>query len=229
MARNRAGKRKAALAIALAAGLVVLAAAIAFETFKAVHNGLSDWILKGNWVEWPTMVAAAATALIIYVQAELLRDQNEQGRLQEQARLLMDLESTWRSKHFLTLRSTWAKKQRQAEEDLEGLELVVEFLEEFAVLRNLNLLDDDLIWDSTIGWHAVRYYFYSLSDIEKLRARWGGDTTLFDKLKNLWTGYLQVEQRERNLSPGQIEEELRETKDHFLKAEEMLSWLNHGE
>jgi hypothetical protein len=188
-----------------------------------------QWSGRAEWLTLLLMVATAATATIIYVQAELLRDQNNQGRLQDQATVLIELENTWRSHYFLALRSRWAQKQQKGEEDLEGLELVVEFLEEFAVLRNLNLLDDMLIWDSNIGWHAVHYYFYSLSDIEKLRERWGGDTTLFDKLKNLWTGYLQVEQHERNMSPGQIEEELRETKDHFLKGEEMLSWLIHGE
>jgi len=238
LARDVSGDRRPATAVATRTErtrVIDLArnrktAAAWFALAVVVAGGI--WLQcsgRGEWLSLLLMVASAATATIIYVQAELLRDQNNQGRLQDQATLLIELENTWRSNYFLALRSRWAKNQQKGEEDLEGLDLVVEFLEEFGVLRSLNLLDDNLIWDSPIGWHAARYYFYSLSDIEKLRERWGGDPTLFGKLKSLWTGYLQVEQHERNLSPGQIEEELRETKDHFLKAEEMLSWLIRGE
>jgi hypothetical protein len=103
-----------------------------------------------------------------------------------------------------------------------SLEPVLEFLEEFAGYWSRGVLDDELVWDSTIGWHAARYYFYNHDDgsIDSLKVKWGGDTTLYQNLAKLWESYLKEEMRNRTgLDRIKFEHEIRNTKESFLEAE----------
>jgi len=68
-----------------------------------------------------TMVGAFVTAYIIWSQAGLLRAQNE-------LHAIIELQKEWNSERMLTLRSAWAVN----EGDIERLEPILEFLEDFA-------------------------------------------------------------------------------------------------
>jgi hypothetical protein len=99
------------------------------------------------------LVATIATAWYVRGQATLLRMQNELNAL-------IQLNTFWDSEYIRTLRSRWAQDELRnhlgdSDRDLFSLEPLLEFLEEFAGLHKRKVLGDELIWDSTIGWHAV--------------------------------------------------------------------------
>ncbi len=159
-------------------------------------------------IEALTMCGTFATALIILIQAHLLR-------VQSQVSALIELQREWESQRMRDLRTRWAKDSKQ----MDGLEPILEFLEEFAGLRRRRVMSNKLIWDTTLGWHAARYYFYNKDTIEEIRDRWGKDKTIFQNLeKVLWPAYLKKEKLERPLA--QIEQEMEETKCLFIEAEE---------
>jgi hypothetical protein len=176
-----------------------------------------------------TSSATLATAFIILRQASLLREQN-------QLNALISLQREWESPRLRSHRSGWARSSNSPaaaimEYDfktvadyarkLAALEPVLEFLEEFAGFWKRGVLDDGLVWDSTIGWHASRYYLYSADDgsIASLRERWG-DTTLYQNLEMLWDSYVNEEIKNRpGLHKALLEKEIRDTKQSFIKAE----------
>jgi hypothetical protein len=61
---------------------------------------------------------------------------------------------------MLQLRRRWAEDEAKtrlgaSDHDLDALEPILEFLEEFAGLHKRGVLDDSIVWDSNIGWHAI--------------------------------------------------------------------------
>lgn len=157
-----------------------------------------------------TMVATLATAIIILKQASLLGEQN-------QVNVLVELQRDWESLRMHSLRSRWGANTA----DLDALEPILEFLEEFAGFRKRGVLNDELVWDTTIGWHAVHYYFYNAENgnIEKLRERWL-DQSLFQNLeKELWPSYVGDESEQRATSEQKIKEEFSLTSQLFIDAE----------
>lgn len=169
-----------------------------------------------------------AAAWFIWKQAKLLRTQN-------QLQTLTQLYAAWDSARIRTLRSRWAEDElrssRLAEDDrdLDSLELILEFLEEFAGLRVRGVLDDRLVWDTTIGWHAVRYFFYNDANgnIGRLRAKWL-DRTLYQNLGVLWDTYRRVETNERGINEQELIKQVEETKPKFLAAEHNAYQSSHG-
>jgi hypothetical protein len=108
------------------------------------------------------------------------------------------------------------------QENLLALEPVLEFLEEFAGYWLRGVLDNELIWDSTIGWHAARYYLYAQGDgsIDSLKEKWGGDSTLYQNLAKLWGAYVKEEIKNRpGLDRKMVEQEIQQTKRAFFEAE----------
>jgi hypothetical protein len=172
------------------------------------------WI-ENQLVELVGAGGAVATAVIIWWQARLLRQQN-------QLNALLSLQQEWESDRVRKRRSKWAESLNDQPDALLALEPVLEFLEEFAGYWLRRVLDNELIWDSTIGWHAARYYFYSHADgsIDQLRAKWGGDQTLYQNLEKLWKSYVKVElKKRRGLNKAALEKEIRDSKPAFLEAE----------
>lgn len=161
-----------------------------------------------------TAIGSGATVLAvvtIWWQASLLRRQIK-------ADALIEYEKTWRSDSMVHLRSSWASNEK----DLDQLERILEYLEEFAGLQAQAVLDDRLVWDSTLGWHAARYYFYNQASIETLRVKWQ-DHSLFENLqKRFWPRYLKQEWERRGVTKDKLEEELRATKQIFMDAERNL-------
>jgi hypothetical protein len=167
-----------------------------------------------------TAAATAATALIIWWQARLLRRQS-------QLSALIDLQQEWESRRMLFLRAKWAA----SEYNLEHAERVLEFLEDFAGFRRLKVLRNRHIWDSTLGWHAALYYFYNCENgnIARLREKWD-DRTFFGNLESLWRGYIRQEFWRRWITRRNLEKKLVHAKGKFMKSEKALRWeVQHQE
>lgn len=198
---------------------------------------LRRWLCDTLTISGLTMAGTIATAIIILVQASLLLKQNQQAAniakeqderaseiasRQNQLHALIELEKEWNSERILKLRSAWAAD----EDDIERLEPVLEFLEDFARFRSDKLLTDEAVWDTTLGWHAALYYFYNRENgnIEKLRVKWEDDS-FFRNLEKLWPAYVQEEIKERKLKgPQDLEQALLRIKKDFMKAEKELLW-----
>jgi hypothetical protein len=163
-----------------------------------------DWL----WT-FLTMLGTGATAVIIYWQANLLRAQN-------QVDALVQLNLAWDSRETCRLRTAWASDP----EDFGAVEAVLEFLEEFAALAGRNVFDEDLIWDSTLGWYAARYYFYNHENgmIDRLRADWLDDK-LYENLGKLWEHYENREDKGVSEGKSCFIEKLRRTREKFLNDE----------
>lgn len=176
---------------------------------RTVTPGYQLYYLISSVVSAVGMLAAVATALIILRQARLIREQN-------QVSALIQLQQQWESPRLHSLRSTWA----WAETDIEALEPILEFLEEFAGFKKRNLLTDELIWDTTIGWHAARYYLYNKTNgnIEKIRNGWRDDQIFQNLERELWPASLKSEGR----SEESVRQELLDTKQKFLEGEKSL-------
>jgi hypothetical protein len=170
---------------------------------------------------------SAATALFVWMQVRLLR-------LQNQSSSMINENLIWNSSHMCSLRLNWADNELKnrlvsSDRDLDALEPILEFLEEFAVFHKRRLFDDEMVWDSTIGWHATRYYIYNCdnSNIAKLRDKWQ-DASLYESLGVLWDRYLRVEARHRGITEETLLAHIRETKEKFLEAERNTCRVSEG-
>ena len=154
-------------------------------------------------------VGTLATAVIIYWQAGLLRVQN-------QVYAIMQLNLAWDSREMCSLRSAWADNA----DDAEAVEPILEFLEEFGALLKRDIFNEELVWDSTLGWYAVRYYFYSQENktVGHLRAKWR-DPKLYEHIEGLWQNYRKREDAERRGDEETFEQKLQETRDSFVADE----------
>lgn len=180
-----------------------------------VATELRRWLCRIFTISGLIVVGAFLTAIIIWWQAGLLRAQN-------QLHALIELQREWNSERMTKLRVVWA----QDESDIERLEPILEFLEDFARFRSDKLLTDEAVWDTTLGWHAALYYFYNQKNdnIGKLRTKWK-DGTFFRNLEKLWPAYVQEEIKQRKLkSPLDLEEALLGIKKDFMTAERELLW-----
>ena len=168
-----------------------------------------------------------ATAWFVWGQAGLLQTQNELNAL-------IQLNAVWDSVYMRALRSRWAQDELRdrlgdSDRDLISLEPLLEFLEEFAGLHERKILGDKLIWDSTIGWHAVRYYLYNQENgnIPHLKNQWA-DVTLYQNLPHLWESYLRIEAKHRGIGENELLKQIRETKQKFLDAERHAAGLSQS-
>ncbi len=173
------------------------------------------------------LVAAIATAWFVWIQANLLGTQNELSAV-------IQLNAVWNSEYMRALRSRWAEDEIRdrlgdSDRDLISLEPLLEFLEEFAGLHKRKILGDELIWDSTIGWHAVRYYLYNQENgnIPRLKNQWA-DATLYQNLSRLWDSYLKPEAKQRGIDENELVKQVRETKQKFLDAERHAAGLSQS-
>jgi hypothetical protein len=164
------------------------------------------------------VVASVASASFIWIQARQLQTQN-------QLQALIQVGSTWNAETMRFQRGVWAADELRTRltddgRNLDALEPILEFLEEFAGLLTRRVLDDKLVWDSTIGWHAARYYLYNQDNgnLARLRDKWQ-DASLYQNLSLLWKRYVEVEARERGISEPELIKQIHATREKFLAAE----------
>lgn len=154
-----------------------------------------------------------------------------QGQLIVQQMVLtavMDLYREWSSETMIEKRSAaWIVENEAPNPDT--IEEVLEFLEKVSSLEKRRFVTRQLIWD-TFGWYIGRYYFYSKTEIQRLRTHWTpkGDPTLYQDLERLYQILLALEVEQRNIRRGPrtepltkeaIEEEYRQTRKMFIASE----------
>jgi hypothetical protein len=132
---------------------------------------------------------------------------------------------------MLALRAAWAHHESDGVSEPEVTERLLEFLEELAGLAVRNVLSRKLVWDSTLGWHAVRYYSYNLENgnIGRARKTWR-DRTLYQNLEQMYRLYAKEERRQRGIDEAALEEDLKQTRERFLRDEKCRGShrLSHG-
>jgi len=98
-------------------------------------------------------------------------------------------------------------------------------MEDFSTLADAGVLDHKLVWESTFGWHASRYYYYGKNNnsIDAIRDKWGlpnkPDITYYKMLERLYNQYKDNEQKERDLASDEIELGYRINKKMFIHSE----------
>ena len=167
----------------------------------------ANWFAS-QWIPLVQTGATIGTALIILVQAKLLRVQN-------QVDALINLNERWDSCQMFSIRAAWAKT-----EGLRQTEAALEFLEEFAALKQRSVLDEELIWNSVLGWYAVHYFIYNEDNgnIDGIRKKWGDDS-LYSALQALQRGYLKTEAERRQETTGCIRDRILSKKKDFVADE----------
>jgi hypothetical protein len=173
-------------------------------------------------------------ALIIYFQLVSIQ---EQYKIQT----LIDYSKQWNADQMRKNRKN-AMKVLEHEDvsgenvNLDYLEQVLELLEDFSTLVYKGVIDKKLVWDSTLGWYASRYYFFSYKNksIKAIRSNWciesEEDDTYYENLQALYENYLDYEVKEveikGRLNKKQKKEHLEKTylkrKNEFIEAENGL-------
>lgn len=161
-----------------------------------------------------TLLVGLITVGVIWWQGSLIKKQM-------QLNALIDLEKEWNSQEMCMARS----KAFTDSPDTDDLEIVLEFLEKFAYFQKVKVLDRDLVWDSTLGWYAFRYYYYNEEKIPKIRNKWRDD--LYVNLENLYTSYQDIEAKEKNKEVEKIKQDLNATKNDFLESEKKICKNKH--
>ena len=143
-------------------------------------------------------------AIIVYTQIRTLQRQL-------QVNTLMDYSKQWNSTEMRARRKAAveiiaADKVILETSNLDLLEQVLEPLEDFSTLAADGVLSKDLIWHSSLGWYASRYFIYSFANgsIDAIRAKWGlapnePDDTYYEQLQWLYNQYLEQEAQRRSL------------------------------
>ena len=168
--------------------------------------------------------------IVVYSQLISLRDQ-----LQLQA--LMEYSKQWNSQEMKETRRTAMNilKLKSVPQDvnIDPLEQVLELLEDFSSLANNKVIDQKLVWKSSLGWYASRYFYYSRENrsIAAIRSKWCSesqkDDTYYEELESLYKQYLDNEvDNVIKCEPGskdekrkKIERAYYDTKDKFIQAE----------
>ncbi len=150
---------------------------------------------------WATYYLALITGGVIWWQGRLLKKQLE-------LQTITDLDKEWSS---CKMREIRANSFNENPDDLDKIELVLEFLEKIASYRNKSILQQKTLWDY-FGWHIIRYYYYNQENIIKIRRKWSNDETLYCELQKLYPELIRQEAKE-------IENHLKEQKDNFIKSE----------
>jgi hypothetical protein len=185
------------------------------------------YLNKGQLVTYGMGLLAV---IVVYSQLISLRDQ-----LQLQA--LMEYSKQWNSKEMKETRKTAMNilKLKSVSQDvnIDPLEQVLELLEDFSSLANNKVIDQKLVWKSSLGWYACRYFYYSRENksIKAIRCKWCSesqkDDTYYEELESLYKQYLdnevgnvmKLEPGSKDEKRGKIEQAYYDTKDKFVQAE----------
>ncbi|MGA2937141.1 MAG: SET domain-containing protein-lysine N-methyltransferase [Syntrophobacteraceae bacterium] len=148
-------------------------------------------------------------AFIVFTQIRTLQKQL-------QVNALMDYSKQWNSAEMRSRRKAAmdiiaADKLSLETRNLDLLEQVLEPLEDFSTLAADGVLSKDLIWHSSLGWYASRYFIYSFDNgtIDAIRSKWAiapnePDDSYYEQLQCLYNQYLKKETKRRNSKYAKI-------------------------
>jgi len=123
---------------------------------------------------WSDLITPFATLLVGWITFFIIWWQGSLLKQQIQFQTYLELEKEWNSNEMIKVREEIAKSKSDSSQ-LYKLETILEFLEKFSLFKKRNAMDMDFILSSSIGWYAVRYYYYNRENIEILRKRYLDD------------------------------------------------------
>ncbi len=173
-------------------GLMVAAAAVAIISIATCIA----FAYAARWEEVATLLAGLLAAAAVAYQGELIKRQIEVSTF-------LSLENEWNGKEMIKMREAAFNREKNVF-DVPKLEGILEFFEKVAGFHAAGYLDFDLIFDSTLGWYAVRYYFYARSVINELRSKVWKDTHLYEHLESLYQKWVPLEHVDRAGFEGQL-------------------------
>jgi hypothetical protein len=172
------------------------------------------WLLHAlacqQWDRAAILLVGLITAGVVWWQGGLIK-------AQIQFQSFIELDKEWNSPEMLETREKAFNKTTK-QYDLFKLEGILEFLEKFASFRKAGVLDMNLIYNSNIGWYAIRYYFFNVTNIGILREKWKDDS-LYEDMKDLYLEYLALEVGRSTEKRQAFEKELEATRDQFIRNE----------
>jgi hypothetical protein len=191
--------------------------------------------LNINKIEYITWGVGLLTAIVIFYQLLLLKKQMA-------GQTFMDFTKQWNAPDMVLKRKKAMEVLKLDDVEnkmvnLDDLESVLELLEDFSTFKKHGVLDQELVWDSAIGWYAIRYFHYSYQNksIDKIRTRWceppRNDKTYYQNLEEFYKAYLKNEVSHRKeaerkgagykkVSEEDIKEDYNFTKQDFIRSEE---------
>lgn len=172
------------------------------------HYHHVDW--TGILTIITTLLVGLGTIFFIWRQALLIKRQI-------QFQTYLELEKEWNNE-YLPNRERLVKLQEKPMP--YQLEAVLEFLEKFALFKRRNAMDADFILSSSIGFYAVRYFYYFKEDIYSLRELYK-DSHLYEELESFYKDYLKWDGHVSKQQIKQFEISLDQTKNIFMKNESL--------
>jgi hypothetical protein len=170
-------------------------------------------VIKSCSSDWLT---AAMTAYLTIVTGGVIFWQGQQLKKQLELQVLIELFKEWNSAEMRKRRAAY-DKNINTEDELNKLEIILEYLERIGSYYKNKVLSKNLIWD-TIGWFIMRYYFYNTDNISKIQAKWEDDT-LYCDLKELYCHLLDMELCIRKIDEDKFNAELNKQYIHFIQSE----------
>lgn len=210
-------------------GLILLIGAISylvlmvFSFFHHCGSGVPFWLYLSK-EQLVTFSIGLLAAIVVYFQIVSLKEQL-------QAQTLMEYSKQWSSSAMVARRKAAMHLLKYDDVsrvgvDLEQLEKVLELLEDFSTLAE----DDKLIWDSSLGWYASRYFYYSYQNksIKAIREKWGfqdePDETYYEKLEKLYDKYVDNEAKYRGIKIDEVKRGYLDDKKKFIHAENDVTY-----
>jgi hypothetical protein len=158
-----------------------------------------------------------ATLLVGLIAADVVVWQGYVIKRQLAFSTYLDLDKEWNSDAMIAARKT-VHAPGSTEWDHSRLEAILEFFEKLASLFKL-AGDMPFIYESTLGWYAVRYFLFAREhgQIQYLRNLWQDD--LYQDLEDLYAFYRGTEVRRIKKTPQAWEAQALTTEDKFWEQE----------
>jgi hypothetical protein len=158
-----------------------------------------------------------ATLLVGLIAADVVVWQGYVIKRQLAFSTYLDLDKEWNSKAMMEARQT-VHAPGTDDWDHSRLEAVLEFFEKLASLFKL-AGDMPLIYESTLGWYAVRYFLLAREhgQIEYLQNLWKDN--LYQDLKDLYAFYLRAEVGRSQKAQRAWEDQTLTTEKNFWEQE----------
>jgi hypothetical protein len=188
--------------------------AVLLITFLLVAGGL----VREIWCERWNAATTYATLLVGFVATGVVIWQGYLIKRQLAFSTYLELDKEWNSEEMIDARQV-VHAPGTEEWDHSRLEGILEFFEKLASMFLLSA-DMPFIYQSTLGWYAVRYFLFARhhGQITYLRRLWKDDL-LYADLQALYRFYIRREVYRGKKSQSDWEKDILTTEDKFWEQE----------